>query len=114
MTGNRGLCFLIADGDHARFVRADNTNVLRTFRRFDSASAHLTSHEIGTDRPGRSFESARPGSHGLTPRHDLHGLAKTSFAEFVAEQADLAAGEGALEHLVLVASPHCLREIEER
>lgn len=113
MTSNRGLCFVIADGEHARFVEADQFNVLRTTRSFDSAAAHRPSHEVASDRPGRSFESARPGSHGVAPRHDPHMLEKTKFADFIADEIGVAAGEGAFERLVLVAPAHCLEEIED-
>ncbi|HVC60875.1 MAG TPA: host attachment protein [Acetobacteraceae bacterium] len=113
MVSNRGLCFLVADGEHARFVGADADNVLRTTRGFDSASAHLASHDLGSDRPGRSFESATPASHGVAPRHDPHRLEATKFAHFVAGEAGNAAGEGAFDRLVLVAPAHCLREIED-
>ena len=65
MNSNRGLCFLIADGEHARFVAADADNVLRTSRSFDSASAHLASHELRSDRPGRSPD--RTGTRSLRP-----------------------------------------------
>ena len=107
------LGFVIADGEHARFVTADGSNVLRTARSFDSVSAHLASHDIGTDRPGRAFESARPGSHGVTPRHDPHDLEKLKFAAFVADQAGIAAGENLFDRLVLVAPAHCLHAIED-
>ncbi len=113
MNTNRGLCFLIADGEHARFVGADADNVLRTERSFDSARAHLASHDLGSDRPGRSFESATPGSHGVAPRHDPHQLEKAKFAHFVAGELAIHAGEAAFDRLVLVAPSHCLREIED-
>jgi protein required for attachment to host cells len=112
MTTNRGLCLLIADGEHARFVAADADNVLRTFRSFDSASAHLAAHDIGSDRPGRAYESGTTGSHGVVPRHDPHQLEKTKFADFVADEVGIAAGEDAFDRLVLVAPVHCLQEIE--
>ena len=48
---------VIADGEHVRFVQPDVDNVLRTIGSLDSASAHLRSRDIGSDRPGRSFES---------------------------------------------------------
>lgn len=113
MTSHRGLCFLIADSEHARFVGADADNVLHTSRSFDSASAHLASHDLGSDRPGRSFESASSTRHGVAPRHDLHQLEKTRFAHFVAGEASTAAGEGVFDRLVLVAPARCLREIED-
>ncbi len=113
MISNRGLCFLIADGEHARFVGADADNVLRAFRSFDSATAHLASRDLGSDRPGRDYESATTGSHGEEPRHDPHRLAKTKFAHFVADEAGIVAGEGEFDRLVLVAPAHCLRDIED-
>jgi len=113
MAVRSGLCFLIADGEHARFVMADAEHVLRTERSFDSASAHLPSHELGSDRPGRDFESARPGSHGVEPRQDPHQREKLRFADFVADEIGIAAGEGTFERLVLVAPAYWLREIED-
>jgi protein required for attachment to host cells len=113
MVSNRGLCFLIADGEHARFVEADADNVLRTVRSFDSASAHLASHDLGSDRPGRDYESATTGSHGEAPRHDPHQLEKTKFARFVADELGVTARERALDRLVLVAPAHCLSDITD-
>lgn len=114
MTSNHGLCFVVADGEHARLVAADQFNTLRTIRSFDSASAHLPTHEIAADRPGRTFESARPGSHALAPRHDPHEWEKAKFADFVADQIGIAAGEGAFDRLVLVAPTRLLQELEDR
>jgi protein required for attachment to host cells len=113
MIANRRLCFLIADSEHARLVEADVNNVLRTVRSFDSASAHLASHDIGSGRPGRSFESATLGSHGVAPRHDSHKPEEAKFSHFVADAADSAAGEIGFDSLVLVAPAHCPHAIED-
>lgn len=112
MITNRGLCFLIADGEHARFVEADADNLLRTSRSFDSAMAHRASHDLGSDRPGRSYESGTSGSHGVVPRHDPHRQEKTKFAHFVAGEVGIHAREGAFDRLVLIAPAYCLHEIE--
>ena len=113
MTGNSGLCFLIADGEHARFVAADADNVLRTMRSFDSASADLATHEPEFDSPERDFECAWPGSQGVAPRDCPHQMEKLRFADFVADEAGIAAGEGAFDRLVLVALAGCLNQIED-
>lgn len=113
MNAGIGLYFLIADGEHARFVAVGADNVPRTVRSFDSARAHLASHELVSDRPGRTFESARPGSHGVGPRHDPHQMEKLHFADLVADEIGIAAGEGAFDRLVLVAPAYCLNEIED-
>jgi hypothetical protein len=64
------LRIVIADGEHVRFVQPDVDNVLRTIGSLDSASAHLRSRDIGSDRPGRSFESGAGARHAVGQRHD--------------------------------------------
>ncbi len=112
MTENMRLCILIADGEHARLLRPGEDNVLSVANYFDSATAHLMAHELVSDRPGRAFESARPGSHGLAPRHDPHQMEKARFAHFVAAQLCRAAANEAFDRLVLVAPAHVLNDIE--
>ena len=112
MTENMRLCILIADGEHARLLRPDGDNVLHVANNFDSATAHLMAHELVSDRPGRVFESARPGSHGIAPRHDPHQLKKEQFAQLIARQLCHAAASEAFDRLVLVAPAHVLNDIE--
>lgn len=112
MTENMRLCILIADGEHARLLRPDEDNVLHIANNFDSATAHLVAHELVSDRPGRAFESARPGSHGIAPRHDPHQTEKQQFAHFVARQLCHAAAGEAFDRLLLVAPAHVLNAIE--
>jgi protein required for attachment to host cells len=106
------ICFLIADGEHARLVTSDANHVLRTSLSFDSATAHKASHDLGSDSPGRSFESGGPTRHAMATKHDPHQLEKMKFARFVAAEAGKAASEGQFDHLVLAAPAHVLREIE--
>ncbi len=112
MNENVRLCILIADGEHARLLRPDENNVLRVANYFDSSTAHRMAHDLVSDRPGRAFESARPGSHGIEPRHDAHQLEKEKFGHFVARQLCHAAASDAFDRLVLVAPAHVLNDIE--
>jgi len=112
MSENMRLCILIADGEHARLLRLEENNVLHVASDLDSATAHVVAHDLVSDRPGRTFESARPGSHAIAPRHDPHQLEKKRFAHFVAQQLCHAAASDAFERLVLVAPAHMLNEIE--
>lgn len=105
------LWMAIADGEHARFVQPDGNNSLHTMQALDSVAAHQRSTDIGSDRPGRSYESATPGSHGVAPRHDPHGLEKDRFARLVATQLNEAAARGAFDELLLVAPAHTLHEL---
>ena len=107
------LWIAIADGEHARIVQPDDNNVLRTVQALDSASAHLRSRDIGSDRPGRSFESAASAHHAVGERHDLHTMEKEKFARFVAEQLNAAAARDAFDELLLVAPARALHELRE-
>jgi protein required for attachment to host cells len=76
-------------------------------------TAHLRSRDIGTDRPGRSFESGTSAHHAVGQRHDLHTMEKQKFARLVAEQLDAASARGDFDELVLAAPPRALRELRE-
>jgi protein required for attachment to host cells len=107
------LRIAIADGEHARFVQPDGDNALRTVGALDSASAHLRSRDIGSDQPGRSFESGTSAHHGVGERHDLHGMEKERFIRLVGEQLNAASGRKEFDELLLVAPPRALSELRE-
>ena len=107
------LRIAIVDGEHARFVQPDADNMLRTVGSFDSASAHLRSRDIGSDRPGRAFESAASARHAIGARHDLHTLEKEKFVRLVSEQLSAASARGEFDELLLVAPPRVLHELRE-
>jgi protein required for attachment to host cells len=102
---------VIADGEHARFVTPAPKRAFHTQRAMDSPSAHKRSSDLGTDRPAMSVESATGTRHAITPKHDLHEMAKLKFAEKVAHEINRASGQGAFDRLVVVALPHTLNEI---
>ncbi len=107
------LCIAIADGEHARFVQQEANNVLRTVNSIDSTSAHLRSRDIGSDQPGRSFESAASAHHAVGQRHDLHRMEKEKFTRLVAEQLNAASARDEFDELLLVAPPRALHELRE-
>ena len=104
------LWIAIADGEHARIVRPDG-EALRTVRALDSAAAHRRSRDIGSDRPGRSFESANVAHHALAPKQDPHQLEEGRFVNFVAELLNDARDE--FDALLLVAPPRALQNLRE-
>ena len=68
--------------------------------------------EMGSERPGRSFTSARSGTrHGIEPRVDWHRFEKQKFAHGIAKLLDAARASKAFHHLVLVAPPETLGEL---
>jgi protein required for attachment to host cells len=111
MTRSSILWIAVVDGEHARFVQPDANNALRSVQAMDSAAAHLSSHELGADRPGRSFESAGSAHHAVGEKHDLHAMEKQKFVRMIAEQLNAAAERGAFDELLLVAPPHALHDL---
>jgi protein required for attachment to host cells len=107
------LWIAIADGEHARFVKPDDNNVLHTVQAVDSASAHLRSRELGSDRPGRSVESATSARHAVGQRHDLHEMEKEKFARLVADELNAATARDEFDELLLVAPARVMHELRE-
>lgn len=71
--------------------------------------------ELGTDRPGRSFNSDRSGMrHGMEPRVDWHQFEKQKFAHAMAKLLDEARTRNAFDRLVLVAPPETLGELRAK
>ncbi|MFZ1101529.1 MAG: host attachment protein [Hyphomicrobiaceae bacterium] len=65
----------------------------------------LPSHELGTDRPGRSFNSIGSARHAMESPSDLHREQKRQFARRVAEAIEERQAKQRFESLVLVAPP---------
>lgn len=107
------LRIVVADGEHARFVQPDADNTLRTIGSLDSASAHMRSRDIGTDRPGRSFESSGGAHHAVGQRHDLHSMEKNRFVRLVGEQINADSRSDEFDELLLVAPQRALAELLE-
>ena len=111
MPQNRKLCFVIADGGHARFVQPAQDNALRTIEAVDSATLHKRDHDLVSDRAGRSFESSSSARHAYTPRHDAHVQEKIRFAHLVAERITEESAADLFNELVIVAPSTVLSEL---
>lgn len=111
MPQDLSLCFVIADGGHARFVRPASDNALHTFEAVDSTTVHKKDHDLVSDRPGRSFESGTTGRHSYSPRTDPHEMAKDRFAQAVARRVNEDSAADVFKELVVVAPPHVLSEL---
>jgi protein required for attachment to host cells len=107
------LCFVIADGGHARFVRPASDNALQTFEAVDSTDVHKRDQDLVSDRPGRAFESGTAGRHAYSQRHDPHEMAKDRFTHSVARRLNEHSAADAFNELVLVAPSHVLSELTD-
>src|SRR5580700_7669351 len=113
MPQHHSLCFVIADGGHARFVRPAPDNALHTVEAVDSVTLHKRDHDLVSDRPGRAFESSAAARHAYTPRTDPHEMAKDQFTREVARMVIEASAADAFHELVVVAPPHVLSELTD-
>jgi protein required for attachment to host cells len=73
--------------------------------------SHAPTRELGTDKPGRTFESADGSRHSLEQRVDWHRAEKHQFARKMAGFLERAACRRAFERLVLVAPPQALGDL---
>ena len=110
MVLNSRVCFVVADGGHARLVWPAEDNALRTREVLKSDNVHKLTHDLVSDRPGRAFESGSTARHAYSPRHDPHDMEKQHFAHAVASRVNQDAAD--YDELVLVAPPHVLHDIE--
>jgi len=103
------IWILVADGQHARVLErsAPNADWLELE---DDRLVNPTppSRELGTDRPGRGFESGGTARHAIAPRRDLHEEAEFEFARLVLERIERSAQEKLFRRLFIMAPPRFL------
>jgi len=97
---------LIADAARARIFENTGKGTGLTIVQDMTLDADLApSHELGTDRPGRSFDSVGSGRHAMESPSDLHREQKRRFARRVAEAIQNRQATRSFDSLVLVAPP---------
>jgi protein required for attachment to host cells len=95
---------LIADAARARvFETRGRGSGLTPVADMTLETTLLPSHEIGSDRPGRSFDSAGVGRHAMESPTDPHREQKRQFARRIAEAVEARQATGSFDRLVLVA-----------
>lgn len=100
---------VLADGAKAIvFCQKGEGEAIDQIGKLESAEAKLQTHEIGVDRPGRSFESMSSGRSAVE-QTDFHNLAKERFAQDIADW--LYRNESEFDRLILAAAPKTLGEL---
>ncbi len=103
---------LIADGARAHIVANQGPGKgLQPVPAQDYTGINVATRELGTDKPGRTFDRAGGGRHSMENRVDWHRFEKQKFAQSMAKVLDKAAGKGAFDRLILVAPPETLGEL---
>ena len=97
---------LVADAARARIFENTGKGTGLTIVQDMTLDADLApSRELGTDRPGRSFDSVGSGRHAMESPSDLHRQQKRQFARRVAEVIEERQARKSFDRLVLVAPP---------
>jgi protein required for attachment to host cells len=72
----------------------------------------LATHEVGSERPGRTHSSVGPGRSAVT-QTDWHDQSEQVFLVDLAKRLDAALTAGKVKSLILVAPPRALGMIRE-
>lgn len=73
----------------------------------------LTDHELGSDRPGRSFDSHGQGRHAMSKEHDNTEQTAIRFAKQLSTLLEEGRSRNQFAKLVLVAEPRFLGQLRE-
>ncbi len=97
---------IAADSSRARILAAENVKgQLVEVEDLVHPEARLREQGLGSDAPGRSFDSAGQGRHAMGKEHDAKQQEAIRFAKRVCETLTTARNEGRFEKLYIVAAP---------
>ena len=100
---------LIAHRAGARIFENDGPGKgLRRIEDIPHPAGRLKNREIGSDKPGRSFDSHGVGRHALGKEHDPVETVAQEFARALAARLDSGRTKNAYGKLVLVVEPRFL------
>ena len=101
---------LVADGARARiFIKGYNK--LDNAMGQDFVGENLRESELGTSKPGRSFESSNPTRHAYQPHTDWHQYHKQLFAKELCDIIDKANENADFDELIIISPPKTLGDI---
>lgn len=103
---------LIADAARARvFQLQNNGKSLEAAWELEHAGSSLSSRDIASDRPGRTFDRAGDGRHAKEPPTDPARYEKERFAREVAQKLDDDRKQHNFDELIIVAPPQFLGDL---
>lgn len=103
---------LIADGATARVVSDGGEG--RSLVSVDDIRLNGNNQpdrDLAADRPGRAFDRAGTGRHGMEPRTDPHRVEHERFAREIVATLELARQKNRFDHLVMVAPPKMMSDL---
>ena len=103
---------LIADGARARILENDGPgHGLHAVNGLVFHGDHASTHEIVSDRAGRSHSSVGPGRSAIEAHSDPHRELKKTFAHTLADALAHGLAQKSYDRLVIVAPPSALGDL---
>jgi protein required for attachment to host cells len=103
---------LVADAARARVFQVEQPQqTLSAALERELIGSHLPSREIGSDRPGRTFDRGGEGRHAMEPSTDPARHAQEEFAREVVRLLDEKRESRSFERLIVVAPPQFLGDL---
>lgn len=105
---------LVADGSIAKIFEAYRENGELEVSLLDYFTNDRTAtKDIGTERPGRVFDSKGSNRHAAEPKVDFHQQAETQFVNDMVSLLENLYNKHVFHKLVLVAAPRALGDIRK-
>ena len=103
---------LIADGSRARIVeRVGPGHELHAVEDMTFHGDHASTHEIISDRTGRTYSSVGPGRSAIEAHSDPHRELKRKFAQQLADVLAHSLEKRSFARLIIVAPPTALGDL---
>jgi protein required for attachment to host cells len=105
---------VIADSSRAQILtRREDPPGFDIVTAFQSPEGHASAHQLGSDRPGRTQESANSAHHAIEPRIDPHEESTIQFLQTVAQYLNENATVEEVRGLILFAPPRALGHLRK-
>lgn len=105
---------LIADGSIGKiydYIYKDSQ--LNLMKEFSSKDAHLSSAELGSDKPGRSHDSMGGARHSIEPKMDIHKKEKINFIQHIADYLNHSENKKEFDQLFICAASETLGHLRK-
>lgn len=93
------------------FASHGNQQPLEIVREIEHPEGRLKAAEINADRPGRAFDRAGQGRHGMSTEESTTEQVDQRFVATLARDLEHARHVGEFSHVVLVAAPKLLGKL---
>jgi protein required for attachment to host cells len=108
------LWIVVADGGAARILAvSEDRSRIEVIREMVSTTMHLKTHDLVSDRAGRSFESSSPTRHAIVPKHDPHMEEKHRFIQSLADLLGEENRAGRFDQLILIVTPAQVKVLQD-